>query len=136
MLYKLHGEQSNGKVCLPATNQDIIDYCMANPSIAKEIAELFEQNYFNTWKQEVLQEFTATTGINAEDIDGIEDTACLLYNTGMTNVAEAASELASELIQSHGSSLSVKPTYRGCVACAMLGKGVKFRKSPTHTCGK
>lgn len=136
MLYTLYGEQSNGKIVIPATNQQIVDYCLANPEIASRIAELFEQNYFNTWKQEVLQEFAVTTGINAEDIGGIEDEISFLYNTGTTNVAQAANELASELIQSNGSSLSVKPTFRGCVACTMLKSGVKFRKSPTHTCSK
>jgi len=25
---------------------------------------------------------------------------------------------------------------KNCVACDMLARGVKFRKSPTHTCGK
>ena len=136
MLYTLYGKQSNGKVCMPATNQEIIDYCLANPSIAKAIAEQVKDNEYQIFKKEVLEEFTAKTGLIPEDIDGIDDEVSLLYNTGMTNVAEAAGELAFDLIQSHGSSLSVKPTYHGCVACSMLSKGVKFRKSPTHTCGK
>jgi len=136
MLYTLYGEQSNCKVCMPATNQEVFDYCLANPFIAKAIAEQVKDNEYQNWKKEVLEEFTAKTGLCSEDIDGIEDAASLLHNTGMTNVAEAASELAFDLARSHGSSLSVKPTYRGCVACSMLSKGIKFRKSPTHTCGK
>lgn len=136
MLYTLYGEQSNGKIVMPATKQQIVDYCLTNPDIANAISEVVEKNRYSSWKEEVLKEFTSITGFSPEDIEGIDDELSSLDNSGITNIAQAANELASELIKSNGSSLSVKPTYRGCVACTMLGKGVKFRKSPTHTCGK
>ena len=31
---------------------------------------------------------------------------------------------------------NIKTTHTGCNACRMLELGVKFRKAPTHTCGK
>lgn len=134
MFYTLYGAQSNGKVCLPATTQQIIDYCLANPDIAKAIAEQFKESEFQEWKKEVLQEFTTITGIPSDEVENIEDEASIIYNTGLTNIASAANELAGDLL-SPISNIKVKPTFRNCVACSMLSKGIKFRKTPTHTCG-
>lgn len=57
--YILYGEQTNGKITMPATNQQVIDYCLNNPEIMKAIYE----------KENDMMKTNNVTEVSAEDKD-------------------------------------------------------------------
>jgi hypothetical protein len=95
MFYTLYGKQSNVKVCMPATNQEIIDYCLANPAIAKAIAEQVGDNEYQIFKKDVIQEFAHKMDISYVEAENtIGDEIEALYQSGMIIVMEVVNELA------------------------------------------
>ena len=95
-LYIVHGEQKNGNVVMPATNQQVIDYCMANPGIASAIWSQVEDDNFSVWMEDIYKEVAVLRKISYDEAKVlVDDTneAEALYQSGMNIVAEAANEL-------------------------------------------
>lgn len=95
MLYTLKGNQSNGKICTPATDKEIFDYCLSNPQLARAIAETVKDNEYQEWKKEVTQEFAKKMGISfSEAEETVENEIECLYKSGITMIMEAVNELS------------------------------------------
>ena len=96
-LYTTHGEErNNGNVLMPATNQQVIDYCLANPGIASAIWSQVEDNNFYVWMEDLYKEVAIIRKISYDEAKSlVDDTneAEALYQSGMNIVAEAANEL-------------------------------------------
>jgi len=98
MLYTLYGEQTNGKICMPATKQEIIDYCINNKDIAEAIFSAIYNSYldneYEKWIEDVSKELEVAHNIPYDKAKEFTmDEGEVLYHSGMTNVAEAADEL-------------------------------------------
>jgi hypothetical protein len=85
----------NKNVITDVTDKEIIDYVMANPSIANAIAYAVDNNELNKWLKDVAAEFGNLCDITTDEaIEILEDSeAESLWHNGMRNIAEAASEL-------------------------------------------
>lgn len=96
MFYILHGERQNGKVCLPATNQQIIDWCLANPEVAAAIVSKYEDKEYGKWLEDVTNELSHKLGMSYNETKEVMDELTeveALYHSGIRNIAEAADEL-------------------------------------------
>ena len=85
----------NKHVIMDVTDQDIIDYVMANPSIANAIAYAVDNNELNKWLKDVAAVFGNLCGITTnEAIEILEDSeAESFWHNGLRNITEAAEEL-------------------------------------------
>ena len=85
----------NKHVIMDVTEQNIIDYVMANPSIANSIANAVDNNAFNLWLKDVADEFGSLCGITTNESIGIlEDSEVEeMWHKGVRNAYEAAIEL-------------------------------------------
>ena len=95
-LYIVHGGQKNGNVLMPATHQQVVDYCLANPCIASAIWSRVEDNNFSVWMEDVYKEVAVIRKISYDEAKALVDNtneAEALYQSGMNIVAEAANEL-------------------------------------------
>lgn len=95
-LYIVHGKQSNDNVLMPATNQQVIDYCLANPGIASAIWSQVEDNNFSVWMEDLYKEVAAIRKVSYDVAKELVDNcnnAEALYKSGMNIIAEAANEI-------------------------------------------
>lgn len=57
-LYTEHGGRKNGNIVLPATNKQVIDYCLSNPELMDKLIQAWQENkeYICPKHSEVLSE--------------------------------------------------------------------------------